>query len=129
MMEISLLLIAIVCEVAATVLLKSSDGLTKFWPTVGTVVGYLIAFGLLAFALKRLPVGPVYAVWAGLGTAGAAIAGVILFQERLHFGGWLGVVFVIVGVVLLGVFGSHDESNINDHPSSPPSPRSSHTLP
>lgn len=113
MMEISLLLLAIVCEVVATILLKCSDGLTKLWPAVGTIVGYLIAFGLLAFALKRLPVGPVYAVWAGLGTAGAAVAGVILYGERMQRGGWIGVLFVIVGVVLLGLFAEHDESHVS----------------
>ena len=110
MMEAVFLLIAVVCEVGATILLKASNGLTKPWPTVGTIAGYLIAFGLLAFALKRLPVGPVYAVWAGLGTAGAAIAGAYLYKERIPAGGWLGISFVIVGVVLLGLYGSHDES-------------------
>ena len=104
MTDAVLLFVAIACELAATVLLKASNGLTRFWPSAGTVVGYLAAFALLACVLKRLPVGPVYATWAGVGTAGAAVVGWYAFGDRLSTGGLIGVGFVLVGVALLGIY-------------------------
>ena len=104
MIDALLLLAAIAFELTATSLLKASDGLTRPVPVAGVVVGYLAAFGLLAHVLKRLPVGPVYATWAGLGTAGAVIVGAVAFGDRLPAGGWLGLAPVVVGVVLLGVY-------------------------
>jgi small multidrug resistance pump len=105
--DLALLLVAIACELTATSLLKESKGLSRFWPTAGVVVGYLSAFALLAMVLQRLPVGPVYAIWAGLGTAGAAMIGLVVYGERLPVGGWLGVGLVMFGVVLLGMFAPH----------------------
>jgi small multidrug resistance pump len=104
MTDALLLLVAIACELSATSLLKASNGLTRLWPSVGVVIGYLAAFALLACVLKRLPVGPVYATWAGLGTTGAAVVGWLAFGDQIPTGGWIGVALVIVGVVLLGVF-------------------------
>ena len=109
MLDIVLLAVAIAMEVAATCLLKTSNGLTRFWPSVGVVVGYLAAFFLLALALKRLPVGPVYAVWAGLGTAATAIIGTWLYGDRLPTWGWIGVALIVIGVVLLGASATHTD--------------------
>ena len=109
MKDAVLLFIAIACELSATAMLKASDGLTRLWPSVGVVVGYLAAFALLACVLKRLPVGPVYAIWAGLGTAGAAMVGWLKFGDKLPPGGWVGLGFVIVGVVMLGIYSPHSE--------------------
>ena len=67
-------------------------------------MGYLAAFALLACVLKRLHVGPVYATWAGVGTAGAAVVGWYAFGDRLSTGGLIGIVFVVVGVTLLGFY-------------------------
>ena len=111
MTDAVLLLIAIACELSATGLLKASNGLTRFWPSAGVVVGYLVAFMLLACVLKRLPVGPVYATWAGLGSAGAALVGCVAFGERLSAGGWLGLGLVVLGVILLGLFTPHSDEN------------------
>ena len=71
------------------------------------LIGYLGSLFLLAYVLKFRPVGPVYAVWAGLGTAGASVVGLVAYGERIPAGGWLGVGFVIAGVVLLGFFTPH----------------------
>jgi small multidrug resistance pump len=90
-------------------LLKSSNGFTRLWPSVGVAAGYLAALALLATSLKSLPVGPVYAVWAGLGTAGAAAVGVLAYRERMPPAAWAGVGLVIAGVVLLSLYGPHDD--------------------
>ena len=70
------LVLAIAAEVVGTLSLKASDGFSRLWPSVAVVVGYGLAFTLLAFALKTLYVGPAYALWAGLGTVGAALGDV-----------------------------------------------------
>ncbi len=61
------LAIAIFGEVVATSALKSSHGFTKLVPSVVVVAGYGLAFYFLSLALKSIPVGIAYAVWAGLG--------------------------------------------------------------
>ncbi len=109
MTNLLLLLIAISSEVAATTLLKASHGLTRLKPTIGVGVGYLISLFLLSHVLKSLPVGPVYAAWAGIGTAGAAVVGVLAFGERLPPGAWAGIALVGAGVVLLGYYAPHQD--------------------
>jgi len=96
-----LLLLAIGAEVVATLSLKASDGFSRLWPSVTVVVGYGLAFTLLAFALKTLDVGPAYALWAGLGTVGAAIGGWLIFSERLSVLTLSGIAIVVIGVVAI----------------------------
>ena len=99
-----LLLVAITFEVTATLLLKVSEGMSRLWPTVGMLAGYLCSLILLSLVLERLPVGPVYAVWSGLGTAATALVGYWAFHEHLPAGAWLGLGLVILGVVLLSIY-------------------------
>lgn len=96
-----LLILAIAAEVVGTLSLKASDGFSRLWPSVAVVVGYALAFTLLAFALKTLDVGPAYALWAGLGTVGAAVGGWLVFSERMSILTVAGIVIVIVGVVAI----------------------------
>lgn len=96
-----LLVLAIAAEVVGTLSLKASDGFSRLWPSVAVVVGYGLAFTLLAFALKTLDVGPAYALWAGLGTVGAAIGGWLVFSERLSLLTVSGIVIVVIGVVAI----------------------------
>lgn len=96
-----LLVLAIAAEVVGTLSLKASDGFSRLWPSVAVVVGYGVAFTLLAFALKTLDVGPAYALWAGLGTVGAAIGGWLIFSERLSLLTVSGIVIVVIGVVAI----------------------------
>ena len=58
-------------ETAFAVCLKLSNGLTALWPTVAFAISALTSFGLLTVALRDLEVGPAYAVWTGIGAAGA----------------------------------------------------------
>ena len=96
-----LLLGAIVAEVVGTLSLRASAGLTRLWPTLLTVGGYVIAFVLLARTLRTLNVGPVYAIWSGLGTTGAFIGGALLFDEPVRPLTVVGAVLVIAGVAVL----------------------------
>ncbi|MEI6160216.1 MAG: SMR family transporter [Roseococcus sp.] len=96
-----LLWVAILAEVIATVSLKLAEGFTRPWPLVAVAVGYAIAFFLLSAVLETLPVGIVYAIWAGSGVAGAALAGALLFGERIGLPEIAGFLLIILGVVLL----------------------------
>lgn len=68
-------------EVAWATGLKQSAGFTKLWPSVFTLVSMAGSMGLLGLALRDLPLGTAYAVWTGIGTVGAAIAGMLWLGE------------------------------------------------
>jgi small multidrug resistance pump len=99
------LAIAIVSEVTATLCLRGSEGFTKLWPTIGVGAGYVVSFWLMAYALKSLNVGPVYAIWSGIGTIGAFVGGVILFGEKMAVTTVVGACLVIAGVVVMNLGG------------------------
>lgn len=87
-------------ETGFAVFLKLSHGLTKFWPTAGFAVCALISFGLLTLALRQLEVGPAYAVWTGIGAAGAAAVGMIVLGDPVT-----AVKLTAIGLILAGVVG------------------------
>ncbi|MFI5533162.1 DMT family transporter [Kitasatospora sp. NPDC051853] len=102
-----LLALAIISEVAATSCLKLTEGFSRFWPSLGVGIGYVLSFALLGRALKHIPVSVAYAVWSGAGTAAVAGIGVVAFGEHLGKAQWAGLVLIIVGVVVLNLRGSH----------------------
>jgi quaternary ammonium compound-resistance protein SugE len=75
------LLLAGLLEVAWALILKCSDGLTRFWPTVGMLLAIASSFALLGYSLKSVPFGTAYALWTGIGAAGSMIAGMVVFGE------------------------------------------------
>lgn len=97
---------AIVCEVLATTSMKYSDGFTRLWPSVGTAVGYALAFYLLSQTLREMSVGTAYAIWAGAGTALVALIGMVFVGEAVTAAKVLGVLLVIAGVVVLNLGGA-----------------------
>ena len=99
-----LLLIAILSEVVGTVALKASDGFARLGPTALVVVGYGLTFYFLGLALKQIPLGVAYAIWSGLGTAGAVLAGVLLWRESLNLAGVIGIALIVAGVLILNLF-------------------------
>ena len=98
------LVLAVVAEVVATSALKASLGFTRLWPSLLVVAGYGIAFYLLGLALRSLPVGVAYAIWAGLGIVLVTLVGMVVFGERPDLPGVLGIVLIVAGVVVLQVF-------------------------
>ncbi|MFJ9640462.1 DMT family transporter [Streptomyces sp. NPDC101178] len=102
-----LLAAAIAAEVAGTTAMKYSEGFTRLWPSIGTAVGYLIAFTLLAQTLKTLSVGTAYAIWAGVGTAAVALIGILFLGESTSLVKIVGVGLIVVGVVVLNLGGAH----------------------
>ncbi|KPC81758.1 MULTISPECIES: DMT family transporter [Streptomyces] len=106
-MGYALLAAAIAAEVAGTTAMKYSEGFTRLWPSVVTVVGYVLAFALLAQTLKTLSVGTAYAIWAGAGTAAVAAIGILWMGEPAGLAKLAGIALVIAGVVVLNLGGAH----------------------
>jgi quaternary ammonium compound-resistance protein SugE len=68
-------------EVAWAIGLKYTEGFTRLFPTIGTVIAMVLSLALLGLAMKTLPVGTAYAVWVGVGAVGTAILGIVLLGE------------------------------------------------
>ncbi|MFD3423329.1 DMT family transporter [Streptomyces decoyicus] len=98
---------AILSEILATTAMKYSDGFSRLWPSLGTALGYLLAFVLLAQTLKTMSVGTAYAIWSGAGTAVIAMIGMVFLGESASALKLLGVLLVIAGVVVLNLDGAH----------------------
>src|SRR5690625_3560458 len=96
--------VAIAAEVVATSSLKASAGVTKPVRSVVVVFGYAIAFYFLSFTLKAIPVGIAYAIWAGVGIVLIALAGWLVFGQKLDVASILGMALIVAGVVIINVF-------------------------
>jgi quaternary ammonium compound-resistance protein SugE len=86
-------------EIGWAIGLKYTDGFTRLWPTVGTVLAMAIGVILLGVAMKSLPVGTAYAVWVGVGAVGTAILGIVLLGEPANAGRILSLALIVAGIV------------------------------
>jgi quaternary ammonium compound-resistance protein SugE len=102
-----LIVVAGLFETGFAILLKQSAGFTKILPTAGFAACALISFGLLSMALKRLEVGPAYAVWTGIGAAGTAVVGMIALNESVSTLKIVSIGLILAGVVGLNLAGVH----------------------
>ena len=93
------LLIAGLLEICWAIGLKYSEGFTRFWPSAGTLVAMAASFGFLAHALKTIPVGTGYAVWTGIGAAGTAILGAVLFAESVSTIRVFSLLCIMLGII------------------------------
>ncbi|MGW3683607.1 DMT family transporter [Streptomyces prasinus] len=98
---------AIAAEVGATTAMKYSEGFSRLWPSLLTLVGYVVSFSLLAQTLRTLSIGTAYAIWAGVGTAAIAAIGILFMGEGLTAAKAAGIALIIVGVVVLNLGGAH----------------------
>ncbi|MGO4714622.1 DMT family transporter [Bradyrhizobium sp. 2TAF24] len=96
--------LAIVCEVAASAFLQKSEQFTRMGPMIAMTVLYLVAFFLLSQALKAMPLGVAYAIWAGLGIVLTAVVGVVAFRQMLDMAALIGIGLIVGGVVVMQVF-------------------------
>ena len=94
-----ILIIAGLFEVVWAIGLKYSDGFSKLWPSVFTLVAMAISFGLLSIAMKSLPAGTAYAVWVVIGLIGTAIVGIVMLNEPLNFWRVLSLITITLGVI------------------------------
>ncbi len=96
-----LIVIAGVLETVWALGLKYSDGFTKLWPSVLTIVAMIGSFWLLSLAMKSLPVGTAYAVWVGIGVMGTVIFGVVLLGEPVNAMRIVGILLLLAGIIAL----------------------------
>ena len=102
-----ILFFAIVFEVAGTLTLKFTEGMTRLWPTVLMFAFYLVSLFGLSVAVSKIPVGTAYAVWSGVGTLMVAIMGVLWFKEQVTLLRAVSTLLIIIGVAGLYLTGSH----------------------
>lgn len=94
-----LLIVAGLLEVVWALGLKYTDGFTRPWPTLITVLALIGSFVLLAQAARTLPIGTAYAVWVGIGAVGTAILGMALFGEPVNAARLVSLGLVVAGIV------------------------------
>ena len=93
------LFVAGLFEIAWAIGLKYTNGFTRLWPTVGTVVALIASFIFLEYAVRTLPVGTAYAIWVGIGAVGTAVLGMILLGESREPLRLLCLALIVAGVV------------------------------
>ena len=101
------LIIAGLLEVQWAVTMKYTEGFTKLWPSVFCVLGMAASVYFLALAQKTLPLGTSYAIWTGIGAVGAAICGMILFNEPRDIARILCILLIVAGILGLKFTSGH----------------------
>lgn len=93
------LIIAGLLEVAWAVGLKQTDGWTRLWPSVITVLLMIASFFFLSLALRSLPIGTAYAIWTGIGAVGTALIGIFIFNEPRTTARLVCIVLIVAGII------------------------------
>ncbi len=94
----TLLFVAGFFEIVWATLLKFTDGFTRLWPSIGTVLAMAISMLCMSFALRAIPMGTAYAVWTGIGAVGTVILGILLFNEPKTAVRLLCIAMIILGI-------------------------------
>jgi len=94
-----ILIIAGLLEVVWATGLKSTHGFTRLWPSVLTIAAIAASMYLLSVAVRTLPIGTAYAVWVGIGAAGTAIVGIVLFKDQASTARVLFLALLLVSIV------------------------------
>ncbi|WP_016908503.1 DMT family transporter [Streptomyces xiaopingdaonensis] len=102
-----LLVFAGVLEVGWSIGLKFTEGFTRFWPSVWTVLGFAASMFLLSQAARTLPIGTAYGVWVGIGAAGAAILGIVLLGEPATVARLFFIALLLASVIGLKMTSGH----------------------
>lgn len=96
--------VAIVAEVIATTALRASDGFTQLWPSIISIVGYVVAFYFLSLTLRTMPVGIAYAIWSGVGIVLISLAGWLIYKQLLDLPAIIGMGLIMAGVIVINLF-------------------------
>jgi quaternary ammonium compound-resistance protein SugE len=95
------LVIAGLLEVVWAFAMKQSEGFTRLWPSIVTIVAMVLSFALLSWSMRTLPLGTAYAVWTGIGAVGAFAAGVLLLDEGTSAFRLLAALMIVGGLLLM----------------------------
>jgi quaternary ammonium compound-resistance protein SugE len=93
-----ILLVAGLLEVVWAVGLKYTQGFTKTLPSTIVIAAMIGSVVLLGLAMKTLPVGTAYGIWVGIGAVGAAILGIVLFNESVSTMKIASLVLIVAGI-------------------------------
>ncbi|MGQ2227055.1 DMT family transporter [Fructobacillus fructosus] len=99
------LALAVIAETTGTALIGQTNGFTKLLPTILTLACYGLSFYLLAIVVKTIPVHLAYAIWSASGILIITSLSVVVFKTSLNWQTVLGLALLIVGVVLVNLFG------------------------
>ena len=86
-------------EIVWTLGLKYTEGFSRLLPSAITIGAMAVSMALLGLAVKTLPIGTAYAVWTGIGTVGAAIGGIILFDEPATAARLACITLIVAGIL------------------------------
>ncbi|AYO55326.1 MULTISPECIES: quaternary ammonium compound efflux SMR transporter SugE [Acinetobacter] len=95
------LIFAGVFEIVWAYTMKMSEGFTKLTPSIITIFFMILSFGLLAYAMKTLPLGTAYTIWTGIGAIGSFLVGIFVLGEPTSAMRMLAAVLIISGLVLM----------------------------
>lgn len=88
-------------EVVWAFAMKASDGFTRPLPVLITIAGMVLSVGLLALAMRSLPLGTAYVVWTGIGAVGAFVAGAVFLGEPVTLMRTAAALLIVAGIVLM----------------------------
>jgi quaternary ammonium compound-resistance protein SugE len=101
------LTIAGLLEVVWASSMKHSEGFTRLWPTVITLVTMAVSFALLSYSMRTLPLGTAYPVWTGIGAVGAFAVGIFILGEAVTPMRLFAAGLLVSGLVLMKMSGAH----------------------
>ena len=104
-----ILFVAAGLEIGWAIGLKSTQGFTRFGPSVLTLAMMAASMYLLALAARTLPIGTAYAVWTGIGAVGTAALGMLVLKEPVTAGRLVCIGLIVAGVVGLKFFSQLSE--------------------
>jgi paired small multidrug resistance pump len=99
------LVLAGCCEIIGVMLMKVYSETKKKWPILGLIAAFGVSFTFLSQAMKEIDMGTAYAIWTGIGTAGSALVGMIVFKESKDWKRLMFLSFIIVGAAGLKLIG------------------------
>ena len=102
------LALGIAFELISTSFLKDTHGFTKFYPSLICVISLCICVYLLAHTMKLIPVGIVYATWAGLGIVGITIIAVFKYKQVPNIPTIIGLSLIVIGVLIVHLMNDID---------------------
>lgn len=101
-----LLTVLIASEVAATSLLKYTRHFTRPIPSIICIACYCVCYYTFSHVMDRMNVGVAYAIWCGVGLVATNVIGYLLFRQKLTGVGVFGIVLIIIGCVVVNVWGT-----------------------
>ena len=102
------LVLAIAFEILSTSFLKDTNGFTRLYPSLVVIVALCICLFLMSHSMKFIPVGIVYASWAGLGIVAITIIAVLKYQQIPNIPTIIGIALIVIGVVVVNLMNDID---------------------